>query len=62
MARKNPIEHVRALAYEIAEQNAVARALVAKCMEILSSPQPDTFLGRKTQEPFPRQSAEFNPS
>jgi len=31
------------------------RKLIAWSREILKRPMPDTFLGRKTQEPFPRQ-------
>ncbi len=54
MAGKTPIDRVHALTSEIAQQNARARVLVAKCLEILRTPPPDTFLGRKTQEPFPR--------
>jgi hypothetical protein len=54
MAGKTPIEHVRALTSEIVQQNGIARQLVAKSLEVLRTPLPDTFLGRKTQEPFPR--------
>ncbi len=54
MAGKTPIDRVHALTSQIAQQNARARALVAKCQEVLRTPPPDTFLGRKTQEPFPR--------
>jgi hypothetical protein len=33
------------------------RAFVAEAMELLKRcPQPDTFIGRKTQEPFPREA------
>lgn len=40
---------------EIAKQNAVMRNVVTVSWEILSAPVPDTFLGRKTQEPFPKE-------
>ena len=28
--------------------------VVAKALQVLGAPAPDTFLGRKTQEPFPK--------
>ncbi|MBO4226659.1 hypothetical protein [Bradyrhizobium neotropicale] len=31
------------------------RELLQKSFELLQQPMPDTFLGRKTQEPFPWQ-------
>ncbi|KYG98444.1 hypothetical protein [Bradyrhizobium sp. DOA1] len=37
----------------IARQNTFVRALIARSCEILKQPVPDTFLGRKTHEPFP---------
>ncbi|MBR0831428.1 hypothetical protein JQ596_38580 [Bradyrhizobium manausense] len=52
----NPhIHYVHSHASEIAEQNAFMRAVVRKAMEILRAPIPDTFLGRKTQDPFPKE-------
>jgi hypothetical protein len=47
------IFRVHSHAAEIAEQNAFMRDLVRRAMEILGSPAPDTFPGRKTQETFP---------
>jgi hypothetical protein len=39
------------------EQDAIqadqAREVIHRALEVLRSPTPDTFLGRKTQEPFP---------
>jgi hypothetical protein len=39
------------------EQDAMqadqAREVIHRALEVLRSPTPDTFLGRKTQEPFP---------
>jgi len=32
---------------------ALTRQLVSEAAKLLSDPVPDTFLGRKTQEPFP---------
>jgi hypothetical protein len=55
MAEKTHISRVRSLTSEIAEQNAFIREIVAKSVEVLKAPQPDTFLGRKTQEPFPHE-------
>ncbi|MCP3402106.1 MULTISPECIES: hypothetical protein [unclassified Bradyrhizobium] len=49
------VYRVHDLAFEIAEQNAVMKELVARSAEVLKLPSPDTFLGRKTQEPFPRE-------
>ena len=31
----------------------VIREIVARCIKLLRPPLPGTFLGRKTQEPFP---------
>jgi hypothetical protein len=56
MANENHAKRVHDLAYEIAEQNAVIRGVVAKSLEVLQSPLPDTFMGRKTQEPFPKEA------
>jgi hypothetical protein len=39
----------------IYEQNARTRALVALSLEALRLPMVDTFLGRRTQEPFLRE-------
>jgi hypothetical protein len=38
-----------------AEQNARLRDLTVEASEVLRLPMPDTFLGRKTQESFPKQ-------
>lgn len=35
--------------------------LSRKSIELLRQPLPDTFLGRKTQEPFPRMDKERDP-
>jgi hypothetical protein len=43
----------------INEQNTYARLLIAAAREALAAPIPDTFLGHKTQEPFP---AEVTPA
>ncbi|MGY3234433.1 hypothetical protein ACVWZ4_005044 [Bradyrhizobium sp. USDA 4472] len=50
-----PVYFVRHFAAEIAEQNARIRELIAQACEVLKLPKPDTFLGRKTQEPFPKE-------
>jgi len=47
------IERVHDVASSIARQNAYMRAVVARSLKILQASVPDTFLGRKTQEPFP---------
>ena len=52
--RDNPhIRYVRNHASEIAEQNALMREAVRRALEMLRTPIPDTFLCRKTHEPFP---------
>ncbi|UWU79979.1 hypothetical protein N2603_16350 [Bradyrhizobium huanghuaihaiense] len=53
MADHNHISRVHYLAVELAAQNALMRELVAEAAKVLQLPVPDTFLGRKTQEPFP---------
>ena len=45
-------------ATKIAEQNARMRELNARSIEVLAATKPDTFLGKKTQEPFPRDDEE----
>ncbi|WP_439369201.1 hypothetical protein ACRQ5Q_15615 [Bradyrhizobium sp. PMVTL-01] len=55
MAKDPPIRRVRDLAAEIAQQNDELRRLTAEAAEALKLPRPDTFLGRKTHEPFPEQ-------
>ena len=53
MANSNHhIARVHDLAAEIVQQNAAIRRIVADASEVLKQPKPDTFLGRKTQEPF----------
>lgn len=59
MADKRHISGVYGLASELAEQNvANMREVIAKSLEVLKAPQPDTFLGRKTMEPFPEENIE----
>lgn len=41
------LEHERLVAH--------TRELLAKSLEMLGTDAPDTFLGRKTQEPFPKE-------
>jgi hypothetical protein len=48
---------VREEASAIAEQNSLVREMIARCLETLKTPMPDTFLGRRTQEPFPREES-----
>jgi len=55
MGDRTHVRRARALISEIAEQNAATRELMAKSLEVLRTPQPDTFVGRKTQEPFPKE-------
>ncbi len=55
MAEHPRIRTIHNVAAEIAEQNVVAKQAVAKALEVLKQPPPDTFLGRKTQETFPNE-------
>ncbi|MGX1324075.1 hypothetical protein AB7M17_007528 [Bradyrhizobium sp. USDA 377] len=57
MADYTHISRVHDLAVELAAQNALMRELVAEASKALQLPVPDTFLGRKTQEPFPWEKA-----
>ena len=52
MAAKS-VRRVHDLTSDIAEQNARIREITAEASKVLAQPAPDTFLGRKTQEPFP---------
>ncbi|WP_298881501.1 hypothetical protein [uncultured Bradyrhizobium sp.] len=52
------INRVHNLAADIAEQNALMREVAAKSAEALRLPRPDTFLSRKTHEPFPEEPKE----
>ncbi|WP_407180258.1 hypothetical protein [Bradyrhizobium sp. STM 3562] len=40
---------------ELARQTERTREITKQAVELLRQPVPDTFLGRKTQEPFPRE-------
>ena len=51
----HPILRTRTVASEIEEQNEIIRVIIAKCLDVLKVPLPDTFLGRKTQEAFPKE-------
>ncbi|WFU75349.1 MULTISPECIES: hypothetical protein [unclassified Bradyrhizobium] len=55
MARRSLIDSVHELAAEIRAQNARIREMTAQAASVLKAPQPDTFLGRKTYEPFPKE-------
>jgi hypothetical protein len=51
--RESPgLSRLTALTAGIDEQNARTRALIALSLEALRLPMVDTFLGRRTQEPF----------
>jgi hypothetical protein len=49
------LSRLTALTAGIDEQNAKTRALIALSLEALRLPMADTFLGRRTQEPFLRE-------
>ncbi|OPY95174.1 hypothetical protein A5906_09650 [Bradyrhizobium sacchari] len=60
MADHNHLSHARNLAAEFAAQTDLMRQLVAEAAKVLQLPVPDTFLGRKTQEPFPWEKPRFS--
>jgi hypothetical protein len=49
------LQRLHSEASAICSQNAFMRDIVARSREILKQAVPDTFLGRKTFEPFPRE-------
>ncbi|MBR0844520.1 hypothetical protein JQ607_30330 [Bradyrhizobium liaoningense] len=52
------IHRVHEVARAVTEVSARIRDTLALCREVLSLPLPDTFLGRKTREPFPEERNE----
>jgi len=40
---------------QIDQQIADTREAMARSLELLRAPKPDSFAGRKTQEPFPQE-------
>jgi hypothetical protein len=56
MADASPhIARVHDVIAEVRKQSDHARKILADSCKVLREPMPDTFLGRKTQEPFPNQ-------
>ncbi|AMA59377.1 hypothetical protein [Bradyrhizobium sp. CCGE-LA001] len=56
MPGDNPnTRHIHEEIAALARQRNFLRQLIAQSCEVLKTPVPDTFLGRKTQEPFPRE-------
>ncbi|SFP66961.1 hypothetical protein SAMN05216330_10969 [Bradyrhizobium sp. Ghvi] len=55
---RTPIRRVHNEASAIAQQNAHMREQIAKALELLKAAVPDTFLGRRTYEPFPSEGDE----
>ncbi|MEZ2146474.1 hypothetical protein AAE026_29930 [Bradyrhizobium sp. DN5] len=51
-ASDNHTNRIHDEAAAIARQNAYMRDVVAQSLEILKQAVPDTFLGRRTHEPF----------
>lgn len=41
-----------------AEQTEHARKAIRTALEVLAKSQPDTFLGRKSYEPFPKEESD----
>jgi len=57
--KRAPIHHVHNETAAIATQNERVRSEIAKALEVLKTPRPDTFLGRRTQDPFPGEDDDF---
>ncbi|MGY4622698.1 hypothetical protein [Bradyrhizobium sp. USDA 4486] len=55
MTVRSLIDSVHEAAAHINEQNARLREMTAQAASVLKEPRPDTFLGRKTYEPFPKE-------
>ncbi|MBR0688986.1 hypothetical protein JQ612_08875 [Bradyrhizobium manausense] len=53
-----PIHRIHSEASAISDQIARMRDEIARALEILKAGVPDTFLGRRTQEPFPSERGE----
>ena len=55
--RASAMAQLRKSQLSINEEDALlaerSHRVVAKALQVLGAPAPDTFLGRKTQEPFP---------
>lgn len=49
------VDRVLDLASKITEQNTYMREIARQAAEVLKAPIADTFLGRKTHEPFPEE-------
>jgi hypothetical protein len=62
MADNPHIARVYDEASEIKEQEALVRKIIDEVCDALKAPMPDTFLGRKTQEPFPKQQGNWERS
>jgi hypothetical protein len=58
-AMRTRLQFFRPNPEEDEKQARLMRKVIADSLEILrKSPPPDTFLGRKTQEPFPKEKNE----
>ena len=53
MASNTPIFRPSELPFEKEQNKHVRRVIIDRARELLKQPPPDTFVGRKTQEPFP---------
>ncbi|QOZ32833.1 hypothetical protein [Bradyrhizobium sp. CCBAU 53421] len=54
-----PVYRVHNEATRITNESAFIREIVQRALELLKLPVPDTFLGRKTQEPFPQEECRY---
>ncbi|MGY4572002.1 hypothetical protein ACVWY5_005072 [Bradyrhizobium sp. USDA 3256] len=58
MHKRRHMYRARDLASELMELEVRMREMVAKGVDALKVPVPDTFLGRKTYEPFPQEESQ----
>ena len=54
MSDSSEPRHILWMSY-VAEATASSRETVQRSRDLLRTSAPDTFLGRKTQEPFPKE-------
>ncbi|UFW48550.1 MULTISPECIES: hypothetical protein [Bradyrhizobium] len=52
------IRHFHQLSPKDAAHVEMVRQTIREALEVLKLPQPDTFLGRQTYEPFPKEDPE----
>lgn len=66
MRDRRTSQYLLQTAEQVARQTERSREITRRSVEILKEPMPDTFLGRKTHDPFPHEKrgpiAELTPT